>query len=70
MTRVNSLPEQWLPISTAPLNTDLEVSVIDSHGIHALVCPCRKNGNEWINASTKKTVDIQPTHWRKWIEKR
>ena len=69
MTRVNALPEQWLPISTAPLDTDLEVSVIDSHGIHALVSPCRKNGKEWINASTKKNVDIQPTHWRKWIEK-
>ena len=41
---------------------------MDNHGIHALVFPCRKNGTEWVDASTKKHVDIQPTHWRKWIE--
>jgi hypothetical protein len=41
---------------------------MDNHGIHALVFPCRKEGAEWVDASTKKHVDIQPTHWRKWTE--
>jgi hypothetical protein len=68
MTRIHSLPEKWLPVSIAPSDADLEVCVMDNHGIHALVFPCRKEGAEWVDASTKKHVDIQPTHWRKWTE--
>jgi hypothetical protein len=33
-----------------------------------LVFPCRKDGVQWVDASNKKPVDIQPTHWRKWTE--
>jgi hypothetical protein len=69
MTSVHSLLDKWLPVSIAPSGTDLEVCVIDSHGIHSLVFPCHKNRNEWIDASTKKRIDIQPTHWRNWNEK-
>lgn len=43
---------------------------MDHHEIHALVFPVRKNGNDWIDASTKKPIDIAPTHWRKWTERR
>jgi hypothetical protein len=68
MTHVHSMPEQWLPISTAPSDADLEVCVVDKHEIHVLVSPCRKDGTGWIDVSTKKYVDIQPTHWRKWTE--
>ncbi len=68
MTPVHSLPEKWLPISIAPSDADLEVCVMDKNEIHALVFPCRKNGTEWVDASTKKRIDIQPTHWRKWNE--
>ncbi len=58
---------KWLPVSIAPSDGDLEVCVIDYDGIiHALVYPCHKNGAEWVDASNKKHVDIQPTHWRKW----
>jgi hypothetical protein len=70
LTHIHSLPEQWLPIPIAPSDADLEVCVMDNHGIHALVNPCRKNGTGWIDASTKKYVDIQPTHWRKWTGNR
>ena len=65
---IYSLPENWLPVSIAPSDADLEVCVIDNHGIHALVSPCRKNQTGWIDPSTKKYVDIQPTHWRKWSD--
>ena len=63
---VHPLPDKWLLVSIAPSDADLEVCVMDQHGIHALVFPVRKNGNDWVDASTKKGVDIQPTHWRKW----
>jgi len=70
MTSVHSLPDQWFPVSIAPSDVDLRVCVMDKHGIHALVFPCRKSGTEWVDASTKKRIDIQPTHWRKWTENR
>jgi hypothetical protein len=61
------MPEQtWLPISIAPVDRDLEVCVIDRGCLHALIFPCRKHGAEWIDASTKKRIDIEPTHWRPW----
>jgi hypothetical protein len=34
----------------------------------ALVYPCHKSGTEWVDASNKKHIDFQPTHWRKWTE--
>jgi len=43
---------------------------MDKFGIHALVFPVHKNGAEWVDALTKEDVNIQPTHWRKWIERR
>ena len=66
MTRVHLLPETWLPVSIAPSDVDLEVGVMDKHDVHALVFPVRKNGTDWVDASTKKRVNIGPTHWRKW----
>jgi hypothetical protein len=41
MTHVHSLPAEWLPVSNAPSDADLEVCVMDYDGIiHALVFPC------------------------------
>ena len=66
---MHSLPAEWLPVSTAPSDGDLEVCALDYDGIvHALVFPCRKDGAQWVDTSNKKHVDIQPTHWRKWTE--
>ena len=60
---------QWLPVSVAPPDRDLEVCVIGYDGIvHALRYPCHRNGAEWIDASDKRHVHIQPTHWRQWTE--
>lgn len=55
------LKDQW-----SGSDVDLEVGVMDTHGIHALVFPVRKSGSDWVDASTKKPIDVQPTHWRKW----
>jgi hypothetical protein len=58
---------EWLPVSIAPSDRDLEVCVMGYDGIvHALMYPCHKTGAEWVEASNKKHVHIQPTHWRNW----
>ena len=67
---VRMLPEKWLPVSIAPPDTDLEVCAIDGREIHALIFPCRKRGTAWVDAATKKLIDIEPTHWRRWDENR
>jgi len=56
----------WLSISTAPFDRDLELAVIDREGPHTLVFACRRILGGWINAETKRPVDIRPTHWREW----
>jgi hypothetical protein len=66
MFNVHPLPEKWLPVSIAPLDADLEVCVIDKSGVHALIFPVRRSGINWLDAETKKVIDIAPTHWRKW----
>ena len=65
---VHLLPDNSLPVSIAPSDTDLEVGVMDKRDVHALMFPVRKSGTDWVDASTKKRVDIQPTHWRKWSD--
>jgi hypothetical protein len=70
MAQIHSLPEKWLPVSIAPSDGDLEVCVIENGEIYALVFPCCRNGDAWVDASTKKRIDIQPTHWRLWARDR
>lgn len=56
----------WNPISSVPLDRDLEVAVINQDGTHRLVFPCRRARDVWINSATGARVDIRPTHWRDW----
>lgn len=56
----------WENISTAPFDSDLELAVLDTDGPHALVFPCRRILNGWMNAETKERLDVRPTHWRRW----
>ena len=57
-----------MPVSIEPADADLEVSVMEKQVVHALVFPVRKSGDDWVDASTKKRIDVQPTHWRKWTD--
>jgi hypothetical protein len=67
MSDVHRLPEKWLLVSIAPADADLEVGVMDKRGdVVALVFPVRKKGTYWVDAKSKKLVDIAPTHWRAW----
>jgi len=69
MTQIHSLSAEWLPVSIAPPDANLEVCVMDFDGIViALAYPCHKNGADLVDASNKKHIDIQPTQWRKWSE--
>jgi len=63
----DSFAMEWKSIATVPFDRDLELAVIDYDGPHALVFPCRRDLNGWINAETKKRIeDLRPTHWREW----
>jgi hypothetical protein len=56
----------WHAISTAPFDSDLELAVLDADGPHALVFPCRRILRGWVEAETRKIIDVLPTHWREW----
>jgi hypothetical protein len=58
----------WQPIATAPFDRDLELAVIDSVGPHVLVFRCRRVSEGWVDASTNRRIDVQPTHWREWFK--
>ena len=57
-------------MSIAPPDIDLEVCVMDRSGVHALILPVRRNKKDWVDAETKKRIDVMPTHWRKWNDSR
>jgi hypothetical protein len=61
---VNGL--MWQPISSAPFDRDLELAVLEAGGEHALVFPCRRVANGWINATNGRSIEVRPTHWREW----
>ena len=59
----------WQLVSTAPYDRVLELAVIDRGGEHALIFPCRRIGiDTWIDALTRRLIEVQPTHWREWSE--
>jgi hypothetical protein len=70
MVDIRPLPEKWLPVSIAPPDIDLEVCVMDRSGVYALIFPVRKGNTDWVDAQTKRRIDIAPTHWRTWNENR
>jgi hypothetical protein len=71
MNDVHRLPEKWLPVSITPADTNLEVGVMDNRGdVVALVFPVRKRGTYWVDAVSKKLINISPTHWRAWNDGR
>jgi hypothetical protein len=57
---------QWNEILSVPAERDLEVAVIDKAGVHRIAFPCRYKDGIWINANTRRQLEIDPTHWREW----
>jgi hypothetical protein len=67
MTPVEKSNVQWQSVRVpAPFNVNVELAVLDREGAHALVFPCRRILGGWVNAATKKRLDLRPTHWREW----
>lgn len=56
----------WQPIVSAPFDRDLELAVLSDHDEHALAFACRRVPGGWINAETKRWVEVHPSHWRDW----
>ena len=48
----------WQPISSAPFDCDVELSVCDGGQQHALIFPCRQFTGGWMNAETKRRVAV------------
>jgi hypothetical protein len=57
----------WHPISTAPFDCDLQLSVIEKGEVYPLAFPCQRKPSGWVDAATGKLVRVDPTHWRDWL---
>jgi hypothetical protein len=62
----------WHAVNTpadVPADRDVRLAVIDAKGaVHALVFPCRRKGNGWIDSKLRRPVEVYPTHWQEWLE--
>jgi hypothetical protein len=63
---MRSIRPEWKPIKSAPFDRDLELAVLAYDGAYALVFPCRRVLCGWIEAATKRPVQVSPSHWREW----
>jgi hypothetical protein len=56
-------------LADIPADRDVRLAVIDGNGtVHALVFPCRRAGNSWIDSRLRQPVEVHPTHWQDWAE--
>jgi hypothetical protein len=62
------LARMWKTIASAPEDIDLELAVIDEDGCHALVFPCRRQDDGWVDPRDGRPVQVRPSHWRAWSE--
>jgi hypothetical protein len=53
-------------IEDIPIDRDLLLAVMDGDGMHELVFPCRRLGRSFVDAKTRRSVEVRPTHWREW----
>ena len=61
----------WHPIAhliDVPADRELRLAVIEGDDVHALVFPCRRNGNVWVDIGTGRRVEVYPTHYQDWRE--
>ncbi len=49
-----------------PKNRNLMVAVLNHDGMHGLEFPCQFRDGIWIDMTTGRTVEVNPTHWREW----
>jgi hypothetical protein len=56
-------------IEDIPTDRDLRLAVRDSDDMHELIFPCRRHIYFWIDAKTRRPVEVSPTHWQIWEHK-
>ena len=61
---------KWEAATTAPLDCDLEVCVVDEIGPCPWIFPCRLTGAGWINVHTGQNLAHRPSYWREWTGSR
>ena len=66
MPTVGQKDVEWRRIADAPFDRDLDLSVINYSGVHALVFPCRRVLHGFVKAQDRKPINVVPTHWRVW----
>jgi hypothetical protein len=57
------------PISAVPTDRDLQLAVLKGEEVHALVFPCRRRGQTWVESKSGRPVEVHPSHWREWQSK-
>lgn len=63
------MPFMWHSVqklTEVPEGRDLRLAVIEHGIVHALVFPCRRTGNYFVDAKTNRVVELNPTHWQDW----
>jgi hypothetical protein len=61
--------KKWHPVSTAPVEQDLEVRLEDPFGRYVLMFPCRLVPSQgWINSRLETPLPADPVDWRNWDE--
>lgn len=63
----------WRSVSSTeniPKDRDLRLAVIDGDGVHELVFLSRRLGMYWIDAKTRRTLEVRPTHWQEWPQEK
>ncbi|MEJ2624930.1 MAG: hypothetical protein P8Z80_10425 [Pseudolabrys sp.] len=59
---------EWQSISSAPCDRTIELAVVSGAVPHAAAFPCRRVLGGWMDADISEPIDVEPTHWREWLE--
>jgi hypothetical protein len=49
-----------------PSDRDVLLAVLEGKEAHALAFPCRRSGLAWIDAKSRRPIEVSPTHWDEW----
>ncbi len=49
-------------IEEVPADRDVRLAVANVDGVHELVFPCRRRGKSWVDAKTRRPIEVNPTH--------
>jgi hypothetical protein len=55
----------WLPIDSAPLDTDLRLEVIDDQGgVYRLASPFKLTSAGWVSSAKGTALAVTPVKWK------